>query len=560
MNLVNLSPVAFVAGLAALAGVLFLLQRLRVRYQPRQVVTLLFWKEALEEARARVLVRRFRHPLAYALALLIGGILLLGFADPRGGGDASEDHVILVDGSARLGFDAWGTQVREAARDRAGSLPDAQRRVMWCGSRIRPLLLPEEPIQMLDARWEDLAAEACPSSIGRAIDELVRTRNPAHTLIVHVAGAVPDPAMLALLPEGVRVEAISLPPAGTNRGITALGMSAAESGRWDRVDALVEVTGAGTVTLTREGRPVVPTRETSRLGRRQIHVSDLPADGGVLEARITGTDSLAADDHAAMGIPVRPLLRVNVSPSLRPILLPILEADPGVTLAESAAGADVAILRAGEADPGIPALVWVPPQRQPDAFFVQHEEDVLAEDVITDVLERLGLDEIDTTQLAQETGQVIRLSTAAGPGRRVQAWDTLLTPSFTFLGSRACPLFIALTLRWLAAVEEGPGFVAAGEPVRGARGVFAETGTDARPVAAIGGDLVPPAAGTWEGPGGPYVASLTDAATTTLAIRPSDVVVTPASASGTDGMTWIALFALGLLLVEWFLYRTGRMP
>ena len=58
MSFANLSGLGVVLGVAGLAGALFLLQRLRVRYQPKRVVTTLFWKEALEEARARVLVRR----------------------------------------------------------------------------------------------------------------------------------------------------------------------------------------------------------------------------------------------------------------------------------------------------------------------------------------------------------------------------------------------------------------------------------------------------------------------------------------------------------------------
>ena len=61
--------------LAALAGALYLLQRLRVRHREVDVATTLFWHEAVHETRARVLVQRFRHPWAYALLLAISALL-----------------------------------------------------------------------------------------------------------------------------------------------------------------------------------------------------------------------------------------------------------------------------------------------------------------------------------------------------------------------------------------------------------------------------------------------------------------------------------------------------
>ena len=67
MNLSHLSPAAFAAGLAALAGGLYLLQRLRVRHARVEVVTTLFWKQVLEDTHARELTQRFRHLPAYLL-------------------------------------------------------------------------------------------------------------------------------------------------------------------------------------------------------------------------------------------------------------------------------------------------------------------------------------------------------------------------------------------------------------------------------------------------------------------------------------------------------------
>jgi len=82
MNFSQLSPAAVFAGLAALAALLYALQRLRVRHREVTVPTTLFWKIAAEKAPARTFRERFRHPWAYLLFLLIASLLWLAFAGP----------------------------------------------------------------------------------------------------------------------------------------------------------------------------------------------------------------------------------------------------------------------------------------------------------------------------------------------------------------------------------------------------------------------------------------------------------------------------------------------
>ncbi|MGC6487195.1 MAG: BatA domain-containing protein, partial [Planctomycetota bacterium] len=77
-----------VLGLGAIAGLLYALQRLRVRHQEVEVETTMFWRQAIEESRARVLTQRFRHPWTYALLLSICSLLWLAFAGLRS--DASD--------------------------------------------------------------------------------------------------------------------------------------------------------------------------------------------------------------------------------------------------------------------------------------------------------------------------------------------------------------------------------------------------------------------------------------------------------------------------------------
>ena len=109
MNLTFFSGAVTAAGIAALAGGLFWLQRLRVRHREVPVVTALFWREAVEETRARELRLRFRHPLAYLFILAICAALWLAAAGLRFEAGSDRSVVLLLDASAGM---ARGTRVR----------------------------------------------------------------------------------------------------------------------------------------------------------------------------------------------------------------------------------------------------------------------------------------------------------------------------------------------------------------------------------------------------------------------------------------------------------------
>ncbi|MFQ5507623.1 MAG: BatA domain-containing protein, partial [Planctomycetota bacterium] len=302
----NLSLPAFLTGLVALAGILFLLQRLRVRYREQTVVTTLFWKEALMEARRRVLVRSFKHPLAYLFVLLIGSLMWLGFADPELESASARSHLVLLDGSAAMGR---GDRFRETVRElqeHVSELPASRRRVVFCGGRAGSLLEPGESLLLLEERVGDLVPEACPPSVERVLRSLTRHLPPDAELEVVVAGDAPlSETMLELLPKGVRVSRLAPGsedgerPAAPNRGITALGVGAASSGAFDRVDVLCELRGPDGETpalaVLLDGNPVELEARRSREGNRtRILLVDVPASGRLLTLHLAH-DSQAGD-------------------------------------------------------------------------------------------------------------------------------------------------------------------------------------------------------------------------------------------------------------------------
>lgn len=567
MSFTFLSPLSVALGLAGLAGVLFLLQRLRVRHREVDVVTTLFWREAVLETRARVLVRRFRHPLAYLLLLAIASLLWLALAGPKRAASGERQYVCLLDASAGMGH---GRRFEEAAArvvEVADELPAERRRVLSCGESTRTLLAPGEETLLLEARLEGVAPSAAPASLASAIEDLAA--QDGETTVFVFGDAPLDEARLALLPESVVVERVELGGAGLragNRGITALGVSPAASGSWDAVDVLVELSGYdlaahGELGVRLDGEGVALSAETTREGERTrtLLFHDVPARGQRFEVSLDGGDDLALDDRAAIRLPDRPLLRVGLSASLDGVLRSVLEADPATVIVDG--DADVYLAREGDAVPdGAPALRFVPLTEQDESFLVTFAEQREPEGVLFDLVGALGLEEIDPTALAEAARRPITLGARRGDAREVAVWAELLGEEYDFTDSRRFPLFIARCLRWLTDAEALRPWASAGEALRGTGVVFATA--EGRQLDPVGVSFTPPVAGDYLSESGEELTAALASREATLA-RPLEGLSDPTSdvdGDGADWVTWLLALAGVLLLAEWALVRAGRMP
>ncbi len=567
MNFTLLSPLGFAAGLLALAGGLFLLQRLRVRHREVSVVTTLFWREAVHDTRARVLVHRFRHPWAYALILAICALLWSAIAAPERDVEPRERYVLLLDSSAVM---AHGSRFEEAKGTLLAMIdevaPEA-REVIACGAQQLRLLDSGEASLLLEARLEGLAPAASPSSVQRVIEGLA-LQGDVPTTVLLFGDAALDEDRLALLPESLKVERVLTSgealASAHNTGITALGVSLAESGAWDAVDVLIEVASStassATPALVLDGQALTQPVQRRVLdgGVTQYLVSDVPARGGRFEARLAGGDDLALDDISAVVLPNRPLLRVSLSPTLDSALRIVLESDPAVVLVES--GAQLVVRRVDEdLGSGLPALVFAPAATQEQSFLVQYSSEREPQAVLAEVVGELALSEIDATSLAEAADQPISLGAKHGAVRQVAVWQELIGEGFDFIDSRAFPLFVGASLRWLVGSEELHPWLAAGETRVASAALTNARGSALRP---IGASAIPPEAGDYtQGDGSVLAVSLLSRAATLA--RPQGGSPAPfeqASAGVSDPVTWLLLLALLLLLFEWRQVRTGRMP
>lgn len=530
--------------MVVLAGGLYWLQRLRVRHREVPVVTALFWREAVEETRARELKLRFRHPFAYLFILAISAALWFAAAGLRVDSRNDRQFVLLLDGSAGM---ARGTRFADEllrTRERLANLPAAQRSAIFCGSMPRTLLLPGEELAWFDRRVAGLAPEHAPSSVEDQLFALAATSSVDRPTTVIVLGeAYLDHAALDLLPEHFELQtAKSGRRTEPECGITALGVTPAASFDWTTVDLLVETQGSTQRDLTVEiaGEPLrLAPEQTDDGTRRRWIYRDLPANGATIEARLSGSDALTADDRAQFVLPLRHRIRVQLDAAMPRSIATVLGADPAVELVDSTPD-----LRFGgiddpafATDDSIAGIVVSAPAKDP---------------ALADFIRRLDAIGLDAT-----TSDFVTIET--GTDRSVRVASNTLDEERGWTESRSFPLFIAAATRWLSGTLEGPRFVAAGRSIDDATARFDQSGRTLDP---LGAAFTPPVAATYTSQSGyALAAALLDRDTTNdvesafRADDPSEVQRDPL-----DLVHWLALLAFIALLIEWALVRRGRMP
>lgn len=558
------SSLLVAGGLAVLAGAFFLLQRLRVRQRSVTVETTLFWKDAVEDARARVLVQRFRHPWVYAFLLLIASLLWLGFAGLERGGDAKGRQVVLLDGSAAMTASGRFDQAVNETVDYAKTLPTSNRWVVLCGSRPETVLRPGEDIELLRKRLEGVTPQACPSSIERTISQMSATNTKVEICVA--GGSVVSNELIESLPDNLKVVRLAelTGDDASNQGITALGFAPAKSGRWDYVDVLVQVVQSGiqvAPSIEVEGQSWAGSpeaRSAANNSSTNYYYRDLPARGQELRASIKGEDSNLLDDVALLLIPDRRPITVQVGSGLPPALLLAIESDPGISIVSDRA--QVVVRRSGDAiGQDLPALEIGSEETLEDGILAIHPAAEDPTDVLMSLHHDLGLSEIDASDLAREGGAAVTMGASPGPRRSLKVWNSLFTDEFNFIKSRAFPVFVGTGLRWLASFVPSPESAAVGAEmvfdggiVRDDQGhVFDTLGDSFRPArsgrysASIGVDFV--------------ASYLSDASRVPFEDEAQLSAASSASA-GSSLVSIILMVAMILLVSEWILYRLGRIP
>ncbi|MCK5940412.1 MAG: hypothetical protein KAI24_00470, partial [Planctomycetes bacterium] len=417
---------------------------------------------------------------------------------------------------------------------------------------------------LLSRRLERAQPAAAPNAMAEVLFDLVRSRPDQPMTICLVGDAALDDDRRALLPSSVELRRLPVPErVGANAGITALGVRAAASGRWDAVDVLVEVRGgaAAPVAAPRlqlddapwQGEPLA---EPLPDGRRFRYL-DVPANGQLLRATLAGGDALALDDQAAFALPDRTPIPVAVEPGVPAVVRRALDTDPGLVVRDD--GARVVVRAAGSAFGGeLPSLELSTPDQADDAFLAFHRAGQDPAAVLDELYTGLGLHEIDAMAAAAALGRDVTMGARPAERQSLWLWRQLLEPDYDFVRSPAFPLFVGLGIRWLVDFDEGPVRAAVGEPVAVRDGEVRHGEVRGR---SFGPSFVPRAPGRHApAQGAAFVASLLDPTATVASAAGAAVDAEAAPSAGFDLISVLLLLALLLLAAEWVLHRTSRIP
>ncbi len=528
MTFTLLSPLVILLGLAGLGLALWLLQRLRVQHREVEVISTLFWQAAIDQRRVRVFKRKFRHWPAWALLFAIASLMWVLFASPITRSLSGTQHVVLLDQSTDDVSDRQSDL--DLAIERAATLPTASREIIAVHDHLQTVLAAGEPAE---TAWLRASVDAGPASNGvsAAIQTVADRAAEGASLSIHLVGdAKIESDLLQSLPSNVSVFRVQREaPAQELPKLTTFGLNNASGGQWDQVDVAIafadgDMVDAAAIDVTLNSKPLSARVQPS--GPGSFRVEGVPTNGGELAVRVGG------EEVGVLTIPERSTILVQFVGDVPETLAELVAMDPACEIVD--ANGDLLIGSSENADLRLTTS-------SESAFRVQSEQEDV-DSVLNELISKLALKQIDATSIAQQTGKVIDIQVVSGDERRVAVWADLFTDELDFRESRACPIFVARSIRWLANRPKIVPWAQRGETL-------------------------------------PLVAPVLDRATTSVAAtsdgrelrttRLHTPIVSAASIDASPGAsllgrlsvtTWIGLLLLGGLFVEWTLYQRGRMP
>lgn len=520
------------AGMVALAGIVFLLQRLRARRRVLRLPTAGLWAQAMRDAPVRVLGGRFRYWLAYLLILAIALLLWIAAAHPQWSPTPADGGMqrFYLDNSALMTAGGDLAAAKRALLADVRATPADRREVILGDAVGTRLLAPGESVSLLSRRLDMVSAEPRPSDFRTWMQGASRA-TVRYYGAWGAARAVPRSAAL-------RYGYLANPVPG-NRGIVALGVTPAASGQIGKADLLVTVAAADAPAPTMadlgwtvDGRGFTPARIEALGGGRYI-ARDIDAAGGVVGVTLRRGDGFTADDQATIRVPDRRPIGIALLDGTPPAIRAAVAADPSLRVVPVAKARLVVGDAHSTEGARRPALVLSNAAAQAFTFAGPGEAERGA---VATRLDTLGLAQLDAGALADALRRPVGVDVRDAPQRRVTAWRAMFAPPSPFIQSPAMPIFVSRSLHWLAGRQ----------PWRS----VAQAAADNDPLAApTGKNEIPP--------------SLTDRATTLAA---ADTSVRPAVTHG--GGAWssdlpfllLLLTAGALLGVEWWLVQRRAIP
>lgn len=313
-----IAPLALIGLISLPIIVAFYMLRLRRRDVP--VGSTFLWQQLIRDVEANAPWQRLRFSWLLLVQLLIALIVVLAAARPFAtvSSDLAANVVLIVDTSASMA--SRGAEedriaaARDAARGVVERLPEGGRITVVDASDTATVLVSETDDR--DAALEaidGIAATQLPGDLtdAFALASALATRDSESTVVV-VTDASGDELPAVGVGAPVHVEHVGATDA--NQAIAAL--SALRRAGGAQLDLFVAVSNPSAAEATRrlevyaDGALVDARDLTVPAGQRsEAVISSVPPNAELVEARLAGTDALAADDRAFAVVPAEATTR-----------------------------------------------------------------------------------------------------------------------------------------------------------------------------------------------------------------------------------------------------------
>lgn len=352
---------AVAAIVATSAVVLAVLHLLRVRPRPVPVVTTLFWAETVERVRARSILHRFRHPLTYALLVLICALLALALGEPNltvQTGDRRHEVFVLDAGVSMAAPvpSSGGTRMQAAiaaleARLRSLS-PDDRAAVVVVDPWPRLVLEFEQPVVSIASHLREIrpASTAAVTAEGLKLARsllngrsrprlvLLSDRMPGDTAAADGSESAPcEVIRVGEDLDGLGIVSATYEPDADHSLRGRFSVRVAASGHRSQ-RARLEIRRAGGASLLSR------TETVEANASKDFVLTDLPADGDRLIVSLSSTDGWVVGSELIFRLPHRSPIRLRGSRLLLAPVRAAIGSDPAVQLVEDGQEHDIDIV------------------------------------------------------------------------------------------------------------------------------------------------------------------------------------------------------------------------
>lgn len=301
-----LTPLAFL--LAILLPVIIAMYLLKLRRTDHVVSSTYLWQRMVRDVEANAPWQRLRRNILLLLQLLFLITLILALVRPFTWTQGTEGQAVILifDTSASMAATDQRPNRLETAKDQArlliANLPvDARATIIAAGENTQVVVSSSQDKRQLYQSLDDLQVQSGGSDLTSALElaSAITSRQPESEIVIYSDGRVNLPERLSI--QG-RLRYLPIGESGNNQAISLISLEPGST--TDLLTAFVQVTNYHQepvnrrLTLSADGQLVdASDLEIPAHGQVAVLSEIIPADTEVVEAALTGTDSLPLDDR-----------------------------------------------------------------------------------------------------------------------------------------------------------------------------------------------------------------------------------------------------------------------